>query len=73
MRTFAMTKTNPTDAQIRDRAYLIWLDEGQPQGRDTQHWQMALAALTAQPTKAKPAHKAAAKPRAKKATPTKKL
>jgi hypothetical protein len=67
-----MTNTNPTDAKISDTAYLIWHDEGQPQGRDTQHWQMALDALTAQPTKAKPAHKAAAKPRAKKATPTKK-
>jgi hypothetical protein len=33
---------------------------------------MAVDALTAQPIKAKPARKAAAKPRAKKATPTKK-
>jgi len=66
-----MTKTYPTDAQIRDAAYLIWLDEDQPQGRDTQHWQMALEALTAQPIKAKPVRKPAAKPRAKKATPKK--
>jgi hypothetical protein len=66
-----MTKTNPTDAQIRDAAYLIWLDEGQPQGQDTQHWLMAVDALTARPIKAKPARKAAAKPRAKKAAPKK--
>jgi hypothetical protein len=66
-----MTNTNPTDAQISDTAYLIWLDEGQPQGRDTQHWLMAVDALTARPIKAKPARKSAAKPRAKKAAPKK--
>ena len=24
--------------RIRERAYRIWLDEGQPQGRDLEHW-----------------------------------
>jgi hypothetical protein len=66
-----MTNTNPTDAQISDTAYLIWLNEGQPQGRDTQHWLMAVDALTARPIKAKPARKSAAKPRAIKAAPKK--
>jgi hypothetical protein len=27
--------------RIRERAYLIWLDEGRPEGRDNIHWQMA--------------------------------
>ena len=26
------------DHQIRERAYLIWVDEGQPHGRDLDHW-----------------------------------
>ena len=27
--------------KIRERAYLIWLDQGQFDGRDLQHWQEA--------------------------------
>src|SRR3954454_1882665 len=27
--------------RIRERAYAIWLDEGQPHGRDREHWQEA--------------------------------
>ena len=58
------------EAQIRETAYLIWLDEGQPEGRDQDHWLKAIDALSAPKPKAKrkattkakaPAKKAAAK------------
>jgi hypothetical protein len=26
------------DDQIRERAYLIWVNEGQPHGRELDHW-----------------------------------
>jgi hypothetical protein len=26
------------DDQTRERAYLIWVDEGRPQGRELDHW-----------------------------------
>jgi hypothetical protein len=26
------------EQQIRERAYAIWLEEGQPEGRDLDHW-----------------------------------
>jgi Protein of unknown function (DUF2934) len=26
------------DDHIRERAYLIWVDEGRPHGRDLDHW-----------------------------------
>ena len=47
--------THPTldEAQIRETAYLIWLDEGQPEGRDQDHWLKAIDALTAPKPKAK--------------------
>lgn len=54
------------EAKIRETAYLFWLDEGQPEGRDQDHWLRAVAAVNtpAPKAKAKPARKAAAKPRA---------
>lgn len=39
--------TNQRDGQaafeqrIRERAHQIWMEEGQPEGRDEAHWQMA--------------------------------
>lgn len=57
--------------QIAERAFEIWEKEGQPEGRDQEHWQRAEAELaetmkkmTTPPGKraAKPAAKAAAKP-----------
>lgn len=62
-----MTTTNLNETQIRETAYLLWLDEGQPEGRDQEHWLKAIDALTPAQPKKKPAHKAAAKPRAAKA------
>ncbi len=33
--------TNDRDDQIRRRAYEIWQSEGQPHGRDEEHWRTA--------------------------------
>jgi hypothetical protein len=35
----------PTEAEIRERAYQLWLAEGRPEGRDQEHWQAARLAL----------------------------
>jgi hypothetical protein len=29
---------NPTEAEIQHAAYLLWLENGQPEGRDLEHW-----------------------------------
>lgn len=61
-----MTKTNLDEARIRETAYLLWLDDGRPDGRDREHWLKAIDALTPAQPKAKTARKAPAKPRATK-------
>lgn len=35
----------PTEAQIRERAYYLWLDQGCPPGRDREIWFAARALL----------------------------
>lgn len=35
----------PTETEIRERAYQLWLSEGRPEGRDQEHWQAARQAL----------------------------
>lgn len=65
-----MTQQTQTDDHIRDAAYFLWLKDGQPEGRDQEHWLAAQAELTqvAEAPKPKaPRKKAAAKPRAAKA------
>lgn len=59
-----MPKSKIDEAQIRETAYLIWLDEGQPDGRDQEHWLKAVDALSP----AKPKAKATRKPAATTAT-----
>ena len=39
------------DDQIRDRAYLIWVDEGMPHGREVDHWLRAKWELRASPAR----------------------
>jgi len=34
-----------TEQAIRQRSYLIWLREGRPEGRATEHWHKARAEL----------------------------
>ena len=41
-----------SEESIRARAYEIWEREGQPGGRDAEHWQMAVDELTAEAAKA---------------------
>jgi hypothetical protein len=31
------------EASIRERAYFLWLEEAQPDGRDVDHWLQACA------------------------------
>ena len=33
------------EKHVRETAYFIWLAEGQPQGKERQHWEMARIAL----------------------------
>ncbi|WP_421546955.1 DUF2934 domain-containing protein [Pseudomonas sp. QD4] len=66
------------DKRIREFAYQIWESEGQPEGQEARHWEMARKLAEAEalaPSKppkaskakpaAKPAQKPAAKPKAK--------
>lgn len=53
------------EAQIRETAYLFWLEEGQPQGRDQEHWLRAVEVLSQPKKVVKPARKVAAHRRAK--------
>jgi Protein of unknown function (DUF2934) len=47
-----MTKpSHITEERIRERAYRLWIEEGQPQGKDAEHWERAreLLALESDP------------------------
>ena len=37
------------DDRIRERAYLIWIDEGRPNGREVDHWLRAKWELEREP------------------------
>jgi hypothetical protein len=47
-----MEHTMPYDANlercIRERAFQIWIEEGQPIGRENEHWRLAEAELVPQ-------------------------
>jgi hypothetical protein len=61
------------DQRIRERAYQIWQDEGQPEGRAHDHWAKAHAELAdVRQETAKPAGKRAAGASSTKAKPGKK-
>jgi hypothetical protein len=52
------------EAKLRDAAYQLWLADGQPEGRDQEHWHKAVEALSTEPEaepKAKAPRKAAPK------------
>src|SRR4051794_9325729 len=44
-----------TEERIRERPYRIWIEEGQPQGKDAEHWEKAreLLALESDPEEEK--------------------
>ncbi|MBX9826479.1 MAG: DUF2934 domain-containing protein [Xanthobacteraceae bacterium] len=49
-----MDHAKPYDAnlerRIRERAFQIWIEEGQPRGRDQAHWLIAEVELTSGPS-----------------------
>ena len=60
-----MPKKKVSEDQIREAAYHLWREEGEPQGQDQDIWYRAESDLTAPKPKRKPAAKRAAKPAAK--------
>ena len=44
-----------SDERIRERAYRLWIEEGQPHGKDAEHWEKAreLLALESDPEEGK--------------------
>jgi hypothetical protein len=51
-----MNRSSPvTEERIRERAYRLWLEEGQPEGKDAEHWEKAreLLALESDPEEGK--------------------
>jgi hypothetical protein len=44
-----------SEDRIRERAYRLWVEEGQPQGKDAEHWERAreLLALESDPEEGK--------------------
>ena len=37
-RNTAITAHGPAEAEIQHAAYLLWIEEGRPEGRDREHW-----------------------------------
>lgn len=33
--------SEPSEAEIQHAAYMLWIEEGRPEGRDFEHWQAA--------------------------------
>ena len=58
-----MANTPLTNAQIAEAAFYLWLEEGQPEGRDQDHWIRARQTLEAAQAAPKKAAKTTAKPR----------
>lgn len=56
-----MPKRKPTDEEIREAAYHMWIEDGAPHGDDQAYWYKAEEALTGAAPKKAPARKAPAK------------
>lgn len=41
-----MSQTGKAEREIRKIAYALWMEEGQPEGRDYEHWEAAKAIWT---------------------------
>jgi hypothetical protein len=37
-RKATVTLREPTEAEIQHAAYLLWVENGRPEGRDREHW-----------------------------------
>ena len=57
-----------TEDAIRQRSYLIWKQEGCPEGRNLEHWLKAKAELAAERKTSSKAPRAARAPAARKRT-----
>ena len=44
-----MTPSPILENRIRERAYLLWLEEGQPEGKSAEHWEKARELLALEP------------------------
>jgi Protein of unknown function (DUF2934) len=55
-----------TDEAIRQRSYLIWKQEGCPEGRNLDHWLRAKAEVEAEPRSPGKKSRAAASPAVRK-------
>ncbi|QIB33757.1 DUF2934 domain-containing protein [Ancylobacter pratisalsi] len=55
--------------RIRERAYLLWVEEGRPHGRDEHHWHMAVQFIATEDAAAS-AGEVAAQPKAPAKKPT---
>jgi hypothetical protein len=49
MRKAKTISTDPTEAEIQHAAYLLWIEEGRPEGRDFEHWLAARELLRHRP------------------------
>ncbi len=46
MKRHTMIRHEPSEAEIQHAAYLLWIEEGRPEGRDLEHWLAAKEMLT---------------------------
>jgi len=54
----------PTEMEIQHAAYLLWVENGRPDGRDLEHWLMAKEMLRLRPGRdSKTGHPDAERPR----------
>ena len=50
-----VNNTEDRETQVRQHAYRLWLEEGQPEGRADEHWRLATeAAARGEPRQAPP-------------------
>jgi hypothetical protein len=43
-----MAEERDMEERIRERAFHIWIQEGRPEGRDKEHWELAKAQIAAE-------------------------
>ena len=48
LRILIMASEEEVEQRIRERAFQIWISEGQPEGRHKEHWELAKFAIAEQ-------------------------
>ena len=46
MKRKSIVPQEPTEAEIQHAAYLLWVENGRPEGRDLEHWLAAKGLLS---------------------------